>query len=54
MGHCFITKSKTYMYQSPTALFEPTKISQLKERPYHENAGDEANELFFFSQWWCA
>lgn len=52
MGHCFITKSKTY--QSPTALFEPTKISQLKERPYHENSGDEANELFFFSQWWCA
>lgn len=36
MGHCFITKSKTY--QSPTALFEPTKISQLKERPYHENS----------------
>lgn len=47
MGHCSITKSKTY--QSPTALFEPTKSSQLKERRYHENSGDEANEFFFFS-----
>ena len=35
LGHCFVTRSRTY--QGPTALFEPTKSRQPKERPYYEN-----------------